>query len=638
MINTKQELIDQLEPYKVVSFDIFDTLITRMVLSPSDIFYFVGEKVQSITNISALQYSKLRQQAEITVSKQNRNLYTLQDIYRELGKLTNIPSLDLSELLQIEKQFELEFCIPRTDMLEIFNLLKQKNTCINLISDMYLDSAFISQMLNKSGYSGWKELIVSCEHGGTKESGKLWEKYFTKYPDEQIHIGDNLYSDYKMPVNLGHKAIHISSPFELYVNSKANQTLDNYKDSNVLTKFTLGFFVNKVVFNSPFESELPSDLFGAAWLGPAFFSYIKHLTLNQRDSILLFCTREGYILLPLYEKYCKLFNLPELEHHLFYVSRRAITVASIKTVEDIYKIIKKQYKGTFGNFLRNKFNVEPHKQDNEMFIDLPRQSKEISDRIQQYIPDILSVSKELRTNYIHYLENLCTSSKTKIVIVDVGYSGTVQFYLSKILGKKIDGDYMLVSDTFYPKELDIKANGLILGENKGRCFYQNLLFLEWAMQVPYGQVKSIYFDEAHHVQAECMDDIIINSELAKMQEGYALFFDIIAGLQTILDISTYTLDDMFIESLFQLMIELKKIPESLVTSIMIQDDFSGNGTYHYNQSSFCLQSDTQKVPIFQCYLCKRKIFDKYTIKNTVKKYIPKHFYERAKAIWINYLK
>ena len=60
---------------KVVSFDIFDTLLVRPVIDPTDVFYLIDAKLNKIHNINFIEY-RLKAEDEM------KNFYTsLDDIY-----------------------------------------------------------------------------------------------------------------------------------------------------------------------------------------------------------------------------------------------------------------------------------------------------------------------------------------------------------------------------------------------------------------------------------------------------------------------------------------------------------------------------------------------------------------------------
>ncbi len=69
---------------KIISFDIFDTLLYRPCINPTDIFYLIANKVDRLYNID---FIKLRLDAENLLNKPNANIY---DIYAFIQKYYKI--------------------------------------------------------------------------------------------------------------------------------------------------------------------------------------------------------------------------------------------------------------------------------------------------------------------------------------------------------------------------------------------------------------------------------------------------------------------------------------------------------------------------------------------------------------------
>lgn len=78
---------------KVKSLDIFDTLVSRDVYKPSDLFYFLGKDLQRVNliNIDALEFQRLRINAE-RLARENSKYeeVTLDEIYETLSKILNL--------------------------------------------------------------------------------------------------------------------------------------------------------------------------------------------------------------------------------------------------------------------------------------------------------------------------------------------------------------------------------------------------------------------------------------------------------------------------------------------------------------------------------------------------------------------
>ena len=141
------------------SFDIFDTLITRKTYSPYGIFSIMKDKLirlqKDSMNMSANEwvpnFDSLRISAEQSIrtvfSYQNKEDVTLSDIYRELSNIICDDTLDLEWLKQLEIETELENIVPIYSGIETVKKLYHDGKKVVLISDMYLSSDVIRQML-----------------------------------------------------------------------------------------------------------------------------------------------------------------------------------------------------------------------------------------------------------------------------------------------------------------------------------------------------------------------------------------------------------------------------------------------------------------------------------------------------------
>ena len=90
------------------------------------------------------------------------------------------------------------------------NACKESGKKIIIISDMYLDSSIIEEILQNCGYDlADVPIYVSSEYGKTKRSGNLFRTVLEHEEVEAgkvLHIGDNLISDYLMPKKCGMKS------------------------------------------------------------------------------------------------------------------------------------------------------------------------------------------------------------------------------------------------------------------------------------------------------------------------------------------------------------------------------------------------------------------------------------------------
>lgn len=187
-----KRLIRKIKRYKVISFDVFDTLIERSVTIPSELFAIVGNVVLGSDN----GFTNCRIQAE----KKARSLsesgeVTLAEIYEQMRCVYG----DNTEVLMNEEiAQELNSCVPKASMIDVYKEATDAGKRVYIISDMYLPSSVIEQMINKCGISGYSKIYVSNEYRCNKITGKLYEKVLLENNIERkdmLHIGDSIKAD-----------------------------------------------------------------------------------------------------------------------------------------------------------------------------------------------------------------------------------------------------------------------------------------------------------------------------------------------------------------------------------------------------------------------------------------------------------
>ena len=154
----KNEIVN----HDVISFDIFDTLLTRDVPAPSDIFAIIGEK------LGKNNFAEIRITAETKAKALKGGGYTLKDIY----DFISIPGA-----IETEINTELEYCAPKREVIDILKFAQNLNKQILITSDMYLPEDVIRQMLAKVGINEPYKLYVSNECNMSKYSGSIYEYY-----------------------------------------------------------------------------------------------------------------------------------------------------------------------------------------------------------------------------------------------------------------------------------------------------------------------------------------------------------------------------------------------------------------------------------------------------------------------------
>lgn len=330
----------------IYSFDIFDTLITRISYAPIGIFSYMQEYLLQHQTEWNMAYGVIRKFYDLRVSaERNARFYhgsgevTLEEIYKTFSDMTGIASSETEKLMLLEKNMEYTYSIGIRENIDILKEKLQGNNQVVLISDMYLDAVTIRGLLVKQDKIFENiPIYVSSEHNKTKDSGELY-KYLQgtnnwKY-SEWTHYGDNKHADYNVPMILGIKANLIEKKESYSWNNSIIANAGGLETAE--GQLILG--INKYLENSMNRSMDYKIGFSVA--GPNLFNYVKWIiTISVRDTIktLYFIARDGYILKKIADIYIKSYKLP-IRTSYIYGSRKAWRTE--KTDEK--ELVKKYY-------------------------------------------------------------------------------------------------------------------------------------------------------------------------------------------------------------------------------------------------------------------------------------------------------
>lgn len=208
----------------MVSFDIFNTLITRTVLAPQGIFALMQRELASRAEFSDLpmhvkeSFATLRVQAEALarLSNQCRGLeeVSLQDIYEAMAMHGNMSAEMQGRLCKLECELECANVLPIPQNIALLKEKLMQGERVVLISDMYLPGEIIRRMITKADEAlGQIPLYVSADLGVRKTTGNLYRKVAQLEQAvyaEWTHYGDDLFQDIQKAGELGIETIHLA--------------------------------------------------------------------------------------------------------------------------------------------------------------------------------------------------------------------------------------------------------------------------------------------------------------------------------------------------------------------------------------------------------------------------------------------
>jgi FMN phosphatase YigB (HAD superfamily) len=362
---------------KVVSFDIFDTLIQRPFLFATDPFSLMDKDFVEITGaLNWLPFAELRQLAEDecrrvkNVLRPSNEDITLDEIYQWMSEHYFVSAEQVQRIKQKEIEYEIRFAEPRAVGKELYDYAVSLNKRVVLITDMYLPKDAIAAILEKCGYAGYAGLYISNEYGLCKGTGRLFKAALKNEgikSENWLHIGDNIGADYHAPRGVKINVYHLPKAADLFMGEYPNSyTGYSYskifspgigmhdmqrgaRDSFAGIRAMLGMAANRIFgefysdFTSATDVNISPEYFGYYALGMygyAVADWLMEKTKGGHVGTIHFAARDGYLFKQVYDILAKCKpNAPNSNY--LYCSRKSLLFADIKSKADLLSLSRK---------------------------------------------------------------------------------------------------------------------------------------------------------------------------------------------------------------------------------------------------------------------------------------------------------
>ncbi|MBR3161782.1 MAG: hypothetical protein IKF19_03535 [Bacilli bacterium] len=437
----KDILIKLIDENEIISFDIFDTLLLRNIYKPTDIFRILDKIASDTYNIKDFYSIRVSSEMESRTEENNRECH-YDEIYKVIEKKVKDKKI-ANKLKNEELKLEEKFLIVNPFMKRIYDYCIKKKKKILIISDMYLDEKFISKILKKNGYDKFK-FYLSNKYQKTKGDTSLYEAAFLENEidkEKWLHIGDNHNSDYLSPIKFGINAYHY----------KGVSAHTNIKEYSIFEAIILGI-QNNYLYNG--EKNDYWEEFGVKYISLIYFGFTKWLyDLTKNLGNLFFIARDGYII----EKIYNLFNKDnKVKTEYLYCSRNSFVIPSLYKVEteEFVKTLALMFNNSVDITLKDillKCNVKIDELDNSLITAFGFKSFEDKITIDNiyYVKKLLikledNIRKGLKDKYelaVKYLEQMGVNKYKNINIMDIGWAGSIQKSMKRLLNKDITGYY-----------------------------------------------------------------------------------------------------------------------------------------------------------------------------------------------------
>lgn len=455
----KASILELIRQHDCISFDIFDTLLSRKVLLSEDVFVLTERRLKR-SGVVIRNFKEKRCRAQEKLGLTNPDIY---EIYAKFCKMYKISEEVGNMCCRAEIEVENEVLIPRAEMIDVYKecLAMGKKVC--LVSDMYLPENILIPILEKNGIKGYDALYISCDKKQLKLQGLL-ETYRKEWQGEcYLHIGDHYIHDGICAELAGIDYCLVDSGIKMARRTAFGQCIE--KAVTLEEHVMVGMIIAKIM-NSPFSQKIKDHKIAiesnydysygfCAALISQFALWIYHEVKEEKYDDILFASRDGYLMKKMYEMLLTMQpdeSMPKGKY--FYTSRKAAVMTGINNEAFVNMIIDISPGMPPKKMMRERFGLSA--------VQIMEYDKEkYGDSIHKYVWDhvnaIFKRAEDAKTNYFKYMGNIDLKIGKKYAFMDFVSSGTSQKSLKRIAPFELKGLYAGWNGSDSMEDLGVKA-------------------------------------------------------------------------------------------------------------------------------------------------------------------------------------
>ena len=445
-------LLDQMSSgIETLSLDCFDTLLWRNVQAPRDVFAGIalpGGAVEArMWAESAARRAKLLRKRTSEVS--------LTDIYTRLH-----PRADAAEItaaIDHEIALEASHCFAFAPTVALMQAAKARGLRVIVISDFYLSEAQLRDLIARAAGDDVLALIdrifVSADHG-TGKGGELFPhvlKTLDARPETLFHVGDNRRSDHDAPARHGIASAHLvqfdaGTVQRLRLEAVAGALVDP------AARVTAPLYQPHRAAVALRSDDTPAAILGHDVLGPVMLGFARwlHDEIAARSARLgkpvrpLFLMRDGHLPLEVFRAACGEAHGPAPIE----ISRFAAACASLTDIATLGEFVTEALDRAGPDVVAHQLMLHGHEAAKLAKLSPSAFRREVMKPA--LANRILARSRAYTDRLVAHLAQAGIRSGDAVMLVDLGYNGSVQNLTEPVLRKRLNldvcGRYLLLRE------------------------------------------------------------------------------------------------------------------------------------------------------------------------------------------------
>lgn len=444
---------------KIVSFDVFDTILVRKVPSTCVNKIAAGKLSHSIYEENSICLSVediLTSRAAYQHNKENRD-WAVSEWIERLSREKRINHTLLQKTGRTaEIEAEIQSLSIADSVHDAFNTLKKYDIKVIATSDIWLDQGWLYDLLKHFGLK-FDAVFSSSTIKASKEQGTIFakiEKHFNLSPQNFLHIGDNFEADFIKPRIAGWKTAWTPK-----VHHKLRIWIPKPFHKGPLRQNAYDQILEALSIAPEIKNSDPFFYIAYDYLAPLLiiFSLVQwRIFRSQRINTVFYIARDAWMMLDVYNLISDL--LPgSCQRHYIRLSRRAITLAHS---DDLFqnvihlagKVGRKTVSEWLSNFvidseLRRRILEKAKLTETTDFTESARRS--LRSACKAHLRQIKKIQRDQRDILRDYLfQEAGNISMEKVGIIDSGWACTTQDAIRGALNeaKLVSGVYLGVSN------------------------------------------------------------------------------------------------------------------------------------------------------------------------------------------------